>query len=349
MNSGRLRRDDPPHTAPPRNPSPLVGAIRWDAWTGGDVTRQVERTLGPEKYHARLPWFAEVTGRDSVRIRGGSQAILDREIDFAAGAGLDYWAFLLYPASDAMSRPLDLYRKSARRPRLRFCVILHNNLGVPESEWPRERARVLALLNESGYVTVHGGRPLVYAFSASPERFADLRRAATAAGMNPYYVTMDGSPTRDRADLAAQGFDAASAYAYGSDHPTFALLARAVEENYWGRAARSALPYIPLVTTGWDKRPRKDHPVSWERDAAYHRQAVFPDRAAPDEIAAHLRRGLRFVRDHPDICEANAVIVYAWNEFDEGGWLAPTWTPGGRPDTSRLDAIRSVLKSRPLR
>jgi len=33
----------------------LVGAIRWDAWNGGEVTRQVERTLGPKKYHGRLP------------------------------------------------------------------------------------------------------------------------------------------------------------------------------------------------------------------------------------------------------------------------------------------------------
>jgi hypothetical protein len=32
---------------------PPVGAIRWDAWTGGGVTEQVERTLGPHKYASR--------------------------------------------------------------------------------------------------------------------------------------------------------------------------------------------------------------------------------------------------------------------------------------------------------
>jgi hypothetical protein len=37
---------------------PSVGAIRWDAWSGGNVTEQVEQTLSPEKYRARLPWFA---------------------------------------------------------------------------------------------------------------------------------------------------------------------------------------------------------------------------------------------------------------------------------------------------
>ena len=26
----------------------IVGAIRWDAWTGGSITKQVERTRGPD-------------------------------------------------------------------------------------------------------------------------------------------------------------------------------------------------------------------------------------------------------------------------------------------------------------
>jgi hypothetical protein len=39
---------------------PSVGAIRWDAWSGGRLTEEVQRTLGPAKYRDRLPWFAEV-------------------------------------------------------------------------------------------------------------------------------------------------------------------------------------------------------------------------------------------------------------------------------------------------
>ncbi len=71
-------------------PRPLVGAIRWDAWTGGAVTEQVKKTLGPRKYHDRLPWFAEVIDDQTVEIDGGHQTVMDREIDFASEAGLDY-------------------------------------------------------------------------------------------------------------------------------------------------------------------------------------------------------------------------------------------------------------------
>jgi hypothetical protein len=51
-----------------------------------------------------------------------------------------------------------------------------------------------------------------------------------------------------------------------------------------------------------------------------------------------------FVRQHPTLCPANTVIVYAWNEHDEGGWLCPTWTPGGVADARRLNEISTILR-----
>jgi hypothetical protein len=103
------------------------------------------------------------------------------------------------------------------------------------------------------------------------------------------------------------------------------------------------VPYVTFVTTGWDKQPRKDNPVPWERDHGYHRQAVFPSMATGREIREHLGRAIEFTQGHRDICAANVVIIYAWNEHDEGGWLCPTWTSSGQPNTSRLAAIRAVL------
>ncbi len=145
---------------------PLVGAILWDAWTGGVITEQVARTLGPAGYHCRLPWFATVLGENRVRIDGGRQSVMDREIRLAAGAGLDYWAFLLYPEDSPMSVALNQYRESRRRGALRFCLILHNTLFSPPERWPRERDRIAALVVEDGYLAVAGGRPLVCIFSA---------------------------------------------------------------------------------------------------------------------------------------------------------------------------------------
>lgn len=324
---------------------PTVGAIRWDAWTGGDVTKQVERTLGPKKYHDRLPWFAEVVNDTTVRIDGGRQEVMDREIEYAAASGLDYWAFLIHPEDSPMSTALKQYLKSQKRKDLRFCLILHRTLKVPAASWPRERDRAIALLREPGYQTVLNNRPLVYAFTGKDfpfARFAEFKSAVENSGLAPYYVFMGWNPSSDFRQVSSQGFDAVSSYAKGGNQPKFADLAKSVERD-WQNVAKSQVPYVPLVTTGWDKWPRKDNPVSWEKKHGYHKQDTFPSRALPREISEHLQSALAFVRKHPRICQANTVILYAWNEHDEGGWLTPTRRSDGTPDTSRLDAIRLVL------
>ncbi|MBM4019847.1 MAG: hypothetical protein FJ288_16255 [Planctomycetes bacterium] len=334
-----------------RDPAqPLVGAIRWDAWTGGWVTEAMQRTLGPAKYHERLPWFAEVKGDKQVRIDGNRQVIMDTEIAWAASAGLDYWAFLLYPESDVMSVSLAQYLKSPRRKDIGFCVVLHNALKVPDSQWPQELKRMIKLMKEPGYVTVLDGRPLVYEFEARSDdagqkRFDEFRAAAKKEKLDPYCVFMGWNPAPDWAAQSPKGFDAVSHYARASDLPSdFAGLVRENEEWMWQSAAKEHVPYIPLVTTGWNKEPRKDNPVSWEVGHGYLKQTVFIPPATADEIAAHLRNALAFVKENPKTCPANAIIMYAWNEHDEGGWLVPTWTAEGKPNTARLDAIRRVLR-----
>lgn len=327
---------------------PVVGAIRWDAWTGGRVTEQVERTLGPKKYHDRLPWFAGVIDERTVEINGSRQEIMDREIEYAGAAGLDYWAFLIYPKDNPMSTALEQYLKSRKRSKIRFCMILHNSLKAPDDRWPDERDRAVALLKEPGYQTVLTDRPLVYAFTGKDfpfERFTEFLSAARNDGLNPYCVYMGWNPVSDFKAVNPKGFDAVSAYAKGGSQAGFADLAKAVEKDYWQAAAKSRVPYIPLVTTGWDKNPRKDNPVSWEKGQGYHQQKIFPSKAEPAEIAEHLGNALAFVRKYRALCEAQAVILYAWNEYDEGGWIAPTLRDDGAADTSRLDAIREVLKA----
>jgi hypothetical protein len=246
-----------------------------------------------------------------------------------------------------MSQSLRLYLSSAARRRIGFCVILHNSFKVSDAEWPRECQRAVNLLREPVYQTVLGGRPLVFAFQTREDRMAEFLQAAKAAGVNPYCVLMGWNPPSDFQRAAPLGFAAVSAYACGSADATFAQLCRRVETDYWQRAAAAGVPYVPLVTTGWDKTPRKENPVSWEKDHGYHRQTVFPAVATPAEIAAHLDRARTFVREHPSVCPANAVIVYAWNEHDEGGWLCPTWTPNGEPNIERIEALGRVLAESP--
>ena len=103
---------------------PIVGAIRWDAWYGrGSPVSEVEKTLGTRKYHFRLPFFAKVLSPAAVSIDGDSQQVMEQEIAYAAGAGLNYWAFVDYWDQGNLGIALRRYRAAEDKKGLRFCLI----------------------------------------------------------------------------------------------------------------------------------------------------------------------------------------------------------------------------------
>ncbi len=65
--------------------------------------------------------------------------------------------------------------------------------------------------------------------------------------------------------------------------------------------------------------------------------------ATPTQLAQHLQNAFDWTKRNRDINPANAIIVHAWNENDEGGWLIPTLKPDGQSDNRRLEAIAAVL------
>ena len=343
---------------PPR-PRAAVGAIRWDAWHGGasSVGLAVEKSLGPQRWHYRLPFYAMERSPTQVQVRANTQAIMDQEIAYAHAAGLDYWAFVTYPPDSAMTLGLNLYLSSAQKSDINFCLNLQGGwIGAGGARgWPAQVARYVRHFTEPTYQKVAGGRPLVYVFmpgemvggnrfgtwAAAKAAFDELHRAATAAGLPaPYIVAQSWSPEGAKKHVDLLGLDAVSAYATngGGNRAPFADLSAHTErlwEGFRGTGAR----VVPLVTSGWDRRPRVENPVPWEKPGGDIDQ--YYESPTPQQLAAHLKAALDWNQAHPEAAEANAVLIYAWNELDEGGWLVPTKLEG----TARLDAVKELLRN----
>lgn len=333
-----------------------VGAIRWDAWHGklGVPGRAVETALGPAEWHSRLPFFARVVSDSEVSLDGSSQETMDREIGYASRAGLDYWAFVTYDEGDPMSLGLRRYLASSRRGDIRFCLITELSRWGTRAEHRKAVERYASLTKEAGYQKTPGGRPLFYLGFLSEAQVAknwgsagELRRAVDefrALAGNPYIVILDPNPQEGAKWKGILGADAISAYAVSgsaSEAPYSALTKYA--EDFWDRCRTTGSEVVPTVMTGWDRRPRVVHPVPWE---TYQKPGVGLDRyyrtATPQEIGEHLRKAINWVSANPKSASANAALVYAWNENDEGGWLVPTLEAGA----ARLEAVRSVLSGR---
>jgi hypothetical protein len=321
---------------------PVVGAIRWDGWVGdaSPVGLAVEKSLSPAHWHYRLPFYGKEISPDQVRVRGNTQDVMDREVDYAAGAGLDYWAFVLYGRDDAMTRGgIDLYLASQRKKEMHFCAIVEG------------KHLLVGYFKDPCYQSVCGNRPLLYVLvspdtSAGREAIADLRGKCAAAGVKyPFIVAMEWSREAGLAAIQHIGADAVSAYCAdgGKIGAPYSDLAASTAAT-WDYYAKVDPQLVPWVTTGWDRRPRIENPVFWETP---YGGGHFYGQLKPADLASHLRDAVAWDATHPAQAKAGAVIIYAWNEFDEGGWLCPTLSEGD----ARLKAVRSVLSAggtRPL-
>ena len=61
------------------------------------------------------------------------------------------------------------------------------------------------------------------------------------------------------------------------------------------------------------------------------------------ELEAHVADGLKFVAANPSTAEANMVILSAWNEYDEGHYIAPVLEKYG--GAQKLEAIKRAIDS----
>ena len=338
---------------------PIVGAIRWDAWYGrGSPVTEVEKTLGPKKYHFRLPFFAKVISPAVVSIDGDSQVVMEQEIGYAVGLGLDYWAFVDYWDLGNLGIALRRYQATSDKKGLRFCLIEEGARidGIGTSGWPR----LVTCFKDPHYQTVLDGRPLLFVFGPpkvmGKAEFASLADQAVAAGLKkPYCVFMGWDPVADAQEMKTLGFDAVSHYAagagYGWEQWSYEQVTKHVRTSYWEVCRQQRIPTITFASAGWDPRPRVEHPTPWI-SVVPHPDPTPPEQqqplidavtATPAQLAQHLQDAIRWTKNNPDLNPANAIIVYAWNENDEGGWLIPTWKPDGQSDTSRLDALSRVL------
>lgn len=339
---------------------PLVGAIRWDAWYGDGtgVSGAVEATLSPQHWQWRAPFFAEVISTNKIQIRGGAEEIR-KEIDFAADAGLDYWAFCIYPPKDNLSRALHLYLDAPNRNRINFCMNLQGGWfaqGGLETALQRIPLYV-EYMQHPEYQTVLNGRPLVYLLfpatltgkhalkseAEAKQLMKAFRDQTKAAGLkNPYIVFQDFN-AKD-VDQYRENYDADAIGAYAANTKwkdcSYAKYRDYVEHTFWPSFQKTGSEFVPLVSTGFDMRPRIETGVPWDSSAILMDIRTYHEQPTPEEFAAHLEASLEYVAMHKQQIPANTVLIYAWNEFDEGGWLCPT--PG--EGTARLDAVQAVLK-----
>ena len=100
------------------------------------------------------------------------------------------------------------------------------------------------------------------------------------------------------------------------------------------------LDTIPLFSLGWAPGPRVENPVPWTSylDIRYHADAT------PAEIEEGAKRLADWIAQNPDCTKAKHILTFAWNEFEEGAWLCPTYAADGGINTERIETFAACAR-----
>ncbi|WP_143217300.1 hypothetical protein [Acetobacter sp. DsW_063] len=347
---------------PPK--APPIGAIRFDAWY--DMTNTIDQqcavALSDGQWEYRLPANSSIMTDGSVTWPTATQDSIDLEITAALSAGLSFWAFDSYLPSNTLSSALSLYLSSNKRGNLQFCMLGQSSnwgdLSGVDGYSPALH-RDIDLMSNDFYFTVLDGRPLYLMLDANSGQLSELPSGISGAvsyirsrvghetGKDPYIVYLSGAALQDYDNTTAAnsaGADASGAYCTprlnGATQPYSSLTAAAAAD--WSARAASGFPMMPTAMAGWDQRPLIKNPQAfYPLDPSLNVEDYY-ETATPDALADHVASMAEFIQSTSSTT-CGAGLLYAWNEFAEGGWIAPTYLASGSND-ERVSAVGSAIQ-----
>lgn len=332
-----------------------AGAYYFEGWTGQTQNHITDRLK--DEFFDREPVWGWL---------GDTPEIMDMQINYAADNGLQFFAFdWYYPEGEEKETPLnnglDKYLKSNVRDRLEFCLLVANHGGfrISPNDWDAVCSIWIDLFKQPTHLKMDG-KPLLIFFApnelfnafgtpeALKEAFDTLRTRAIEAGLPGVMIAACTVPGPDDnrdilTKLEAAGYDVFTGYHYRGhpprpDIPKIRPFAEMIEGHigvFDRFAAKTKTPYIPVVTVGWDMRPWEASDLPEERKSVY-----YPDRTPP-QLRDFVKRTLDWMDAHPEnISKERLLLLYAWNENGEGGYLTPTKSTGD----AYLKAVNEALK-----
>jgi hypothetical protein len=343
-------------------------AIRWDAWYSDQPDASAEstaRSLGPAKWQFRAPLHARILSDHQIDWSGASQKSFDNEIRISSESNLKCWLYLVYGEHDQvaldasqMNNGLKMHRNSSIKDQVNYALMVPSSLMGRTDAYAAANAAIVSFWSDSNYQSVLSGRPLLFIYFTTRDidthwsgnmanlanSIADLRLTAKSAGfLNPYIVvTTRSDATRDGLGADAMGaYNGPGATAKGEPWPQYE---RDVEGFWSGQAARTTKDSIPVLMTGWDQRPRFEHPPRFQtKPSPEAGHGFYVHTPSNKQLSEEFKHAVKFVADNATTTDpAKLMVVYSWDENDEGGnALNPTL---GDPQDIRLQALSRILR-----
>ena len=328
-----------------------------DRWWGTGFTEWTNVTRARPLFRGHVqPHLPADLGFTDLRVPETREA----QADLARRSGVTgfcYWHYW-FAGHRLLERPFDEVLASGR-PDFPFCLAWANQTwsgiwhGSPdriliEQTYPGpddDRAHFESLLPafaDPRYVRV-AGRPVFFVYQPGslpdPARFVDSwQKMAVDAGLDGLYLVASLGESGYRSQVA-DGFDAGVLYRYPFTRTTEVKVRDRLVARHLVRGPRR-YPYLDVLADPPPEFTGRIFPgiyPNWDNTPRSGRSGVVATGATPARFAAHVRRGLELIADHP--AEEQVLVIKSWNEWAEGNYLEPDAEYG----TARLEALRDEL------
>ncbi len=362
--AAQVIRSSPSVAASVSSTKVTLGAIRWDNWSLDSPYGQV---LADPGLRARVPYYAERLPNGNLGFPGNTERALNADVHYAKAAGLDYFIFGYYLESAAwgrdpnravaLNRALTNFIQLPDKVGIKYA--LNFNLSFPSRDVPMVSAAITQALSGPDYMRTNDGSAPVFflvntlaAWSkglggeqGAKAALKDIRdRVKAATGRDLYLVALLFNLSETGPVAHSLGFDAVSTYAtaLGSNGKSLPYAGcAALARNAWQVAAKDGSGgFLPTVTLGWDYRPALRDPQEKKN------RKPDPDWCQPatdEEWTQQIRGAMNEAANNPRNDRFRSVVIYAWNESSEGGWIQPTLSEGVR----RLKVIANAAGRHP--
>jgi len=338
----------------------LVGINYFAGWWPGKASKWLTQWNHP---NPGQDWRGDYPDRLPLLGMYNSQESMDKDIVAASDYGVDFFAILWYhcdenvegrwPNSHLINKGLEYFINSPEAHRMKFFIELCNHPPYnvfQDGQWAKCVEIWIEAMKQPGYLRIdnrlvfkiHGAGGFLMDCDMDADctksRLNFLRQKARDAGLGEMVIAGGNTGLVRQDHWAGDVFDFAGDYMQitelkgkDADYP-YNTLADYINQQRLEHT-KDTIPYMPYMAAGFNDRPwgagRPSFALPTRQQWLRELKRIADDLNSLPNLGIPKRDGLL----------QKIFTIYAWNEFGEGGFVAPTRGDG----YMKLECIKEVF------
>ena len=332
-----------------------MGVVNWDCSLPPNTFfgSYFAKTLSFKKFRNRVPYYADIISEDNVCCHYRTAEEIDIELQYAIDAKIDYFAYVwhtddknaarnpeiktsvTWPHAWTQDYARKLHQKSKLAEKIKLCAILLCSQPYIESDYES-----LAQCMKEPYYEKVGIRPIVYLFGGYRTDVIEILREFPQKynTEDPYIVFINNGVESEDGDYSKA--DAVSAYTCTGNGKPIETYEELIDIQIADNENRKkyGINIIPSFTVGWNPMPRIDSTAPW----ASYPNIAYSERATEKELIEGAKKLARWISENRDYVKVDHIMTFAWNEFEEGGYICPTYNAD---DSVNFECVTAFAKA----